>query len=51
MCVCECILFGVVCFEIRQCNIDMKTENNSVNAHSTDELLSNIRSKMLLILL
>ena len=48
--VCECILFRTFCFEIRQLT-DMKIENNSVNALSTDKLLSNIRSNMIQILL
>ena len=34
------------CFEVRQCNLDMKTAENSANAFSTDKLLLNIRSKM-----
>ena len=34
------------CCSVRQCNIDMKIENNGINASPTDNLLSNIRSKL-----
>ena len=47
----ECILSGAYCFEIRQCNTDMKDDSNSVNALSTAKLLSDIRSKMFQIFL
>ena len=33
------ILFSAACFEIRQCNSDMKIETNSVNALSIYKLL------------
>ena len=45
---CECILLSVFCFDICQCNTDMKIEKIvQLNALSTDELLSNTRFKVL----
>ena len=43
---CVSVLFSEFCFRIRHCNSDMKIEKTSVNALSTDNLSSSIRSKM-----
>ena len=49
--VCECEYFvNAFCFEIRQCNSDMKIKKNSVNTLTTDILSLNIRSKHSLVL-
>ena len=41
---------SVFCFQIRQCNTDMKIEKTSVNALSTDKILQNIHSEKFQIL-